>query len=87
MSNPAAEPASRIQRILAFMVAGLVIISIVCFAIAMIGYATGAVSGEVDGFWQTVVMLPYFALPAAFVLTITLLVLTAVRRSRSNRAG
>lgn len=69
------------------MVAGLVIVSLVSFATSMIGYATGSVSGDVNGFWVTVVMLPYVALPAAFVLTIVLLVITAVRRSRSNRAN
>lgn len=67
------------------MIAGLVIIALVCFAIALVGYSTGAVSGEVSGFWVTVVMLPGIALPVALVLTIALLIVTAVRRSRANR--
>ncbi|MCW4386157.1 hypothetical protein OH146_10270 [Salinibacterium sp. SYSU T00001] len=87
MSNSAAEPANRIQRILAFMVAGLVIVALVCFAISMIGYATGAIAGEVGPFWVTVIMLPGIALPVALVLTIVLLVVTAVRRSRANRSS
>jgi uncharacterized membrane-anchored protein len=69
------------------MVAGLVIVALVCFAASLVGYATGAIAGEVNAFWATVIMLPGFALPAALLLTIALLIVTAVRRSRTNRTS
>lgn len=69
------------------MVAGLVIVALVCFAVSLIGYATGAIAGEVNTFWATVIMLPGFALPAALALTIALLIVTAIRRSRANRTS
>lgn len=68
------------------MIAGLVIASLVCFAVSMVGYATGAVAGEVGTFWVVMVMLPYIALPVALVLTLTLLIMSARRRSRANRS-
>lgn len=87
VSNSTPEPANRTQRVLAFMVAGLVIVALLCFAASLVGYATGAISGEVGGLWATVIMLPGFALPAALVLTLILLIVTAVRRSRANRGN
>lgn len=86
MSNSTDEPADRIQRILAYMVAGLVIVALGCFAAMLVGYATGAVATDPGPVWTTVVMLPYFALPAAFLLTIALIIMTAVRRARGNRS-
>ncbi|WP_141879354.1 hypothetical protein [Homoserinimonas aerilata] len=85
MSNSEPEPANRLQRVLAFMVAALVILALLCFAGAMVGYFMGALENGVSGFWITLVMIPWFALPAALLLTVALLIVTGIRRSRENR--
>lgn len=68
------------------MIATLVIVALLCFAAALIGYATGAIANSFNGLWATVIMLPYFALPAALLLTAALMIVTGIRRSRENRA-
>lgn len=68
------------------MIATLVIVALLCFAAAMIGYATGAIANSFNGLWGAVIMIPYFALPVALLLTVALLAITGVRRSRENRA-
>lgn len=76
-------PVRRIDRILAFMSLGLVILSIVCFAAIIIGTSAGADFSE--GFWPTVGITVYIAPILAFVLMIVLLVMSFVRRARANR--
>lgn len=75
------------QRTLAFVAAGLVILSIVCFFVLIIGTWLGAGpdQGSGKGVWPTVELLPLAALPLAFVLIIVLLVMNLVGRSRQNR--
>lgn len=68
------------------MVAAMVLLSLACFAISMIGYFAGALEGGVTGIWVMLVMIPWFSLPLALLLTIALLVVTGIRRSRENRA-
>lgn len=74
-----------LQRVLAFIIAGLVILTLVCFTASLIGYFAGVFVTEPEGIWPTIIMLPLIALPAAFALTIVLIVVTSVRRSRANR--
>jgi hypothetical protein len=83
------QPASRIERILAYMVAGVVGLSILAFIAVLIGTSAGV--GDNDGFshgiWPLVLTLPLFGLPLGFVLVIVLLVTSAIRRSRDARAN
>ncbi|WP_033371778.1 hypothetical protein [Humibacter albus] len=81
------QPVSRLQRALAFIAAGLVILSLACFFVLMIGTWLGAgpAQGSGEGIWPTVELLPLAALPLAFVLIIVLLVVSIVGRSRQNR--
>jgi hypothetical protein len=81
------QPTSRVQRALAFIAAGLVILSIVCFFVLMIGtwLGAGADQGSGKGIWPTIELLPLGALPLAFVLIIALLAVNLVGRSRQNR--
>ena len=88
MSTPSSReemPVRRIDRILAYMSFGLLLLSIVCFLAIMIGSATGADMRE--GVWPTVGALVWFTPPLAFILLITLVIMSFVRRARANRAG
>lgn len=80
---------NRAERVLAAMFAAMVGLSILAFFALMIGTATGAAAdnGFSEGVWPLVIMLPWFALPAAFLLLIALLIVNGVRRGRASRAG
>ncbi|MCR2784104.1 MULTISPECIES: multidrug ABC transporter ATPase [unclassified Microbacterium] len=78
-------PIRRIDRILAFMSFGLLLLSIVSFVAIMIGSAAG---GDMrSGLWPTVGGIVWFAPPLAFVLLITLVIMSFVRRARANRTN
>jgi len=77
---------NRVERVLAFMVAGIIVLSLASF-IALIA-ATGAGLGRDDfaqGVWPAVTILPLIGLPTGFVLIIVLLVVSAVRRGRASK--
>jgi TRAP-type C4-dicarboxylate transport system permease small subunit len=75
------------QRTLAYIAAGLVILSIACFFVLMIGTWLGAGpdQGSGKGIWPTVELLPLGALPLAFVLVLIVLAVNMVGRSKQNR--
>ncbi|MDO8382612.1 MULTISPECIES: multidrug ABC transporter ATPase [Microbacterium] len=78
----------RAERILAFMSLGIALLSIVCFFAIIIGTATGMSQEDFSsGIWPLVALLPNIGLPLAFVLIITLLVITWARRKRANQAS
>ncbi|WP_345068927.1 hypothetical protein [Leifsonia kafniensis] len=79
----------RIDRILAYMVAAVIGLSIIAFVavIAATAAGVGANDGFSTGIWPFVIMLPLFGLPVGFVLIIALLVISTVRRSRQTRAN
>lgn len=88
MSKPTSNadlPVRRIDRILAFMSLGLIVLSIVCFFAVIIGSATGAAMAT--GIWPTIGVIVWIAPPLAFVLMMTVLIMSFVRRARANRAG
>ena len=72
---------------LAFIIAGLVVLSLLSIFAAFIGAAEGALPDEQagKGIWPTLEILPAFALPIAFVLLIAFFIVSGVRRSRANR--
>ncbi|MBM3714486.1 MULTISPECIES: multidrug ABC transporter ATPase [Microbacterium] len=76
-------PIRRIDRILAFMSLGLLILSIVCFFAIMIGSSTGA--DMRTGVWPTVGVLIYIAPPVAFACLVAVLIMSFVRRARANK--
>ena len=78
-------PVRRIDRILAFMSLGLLALSIICFFAIMIGSSAGADMSI--GIWPVVGVLVYFAPIIAFLLLLTVLVMSMVRRSRANKGG
>ncbi|PSL36571.1 hypothetical protein CLV49_0165 [Labedella gwakjiensis] len=72
------------ERILAFMLIGVFLVSIVALFVVLI--ATWAGATDFGGsFWPVVAMTPYFGLPFAFLLLLALLIIATVRRARAAR--
>jgi FtsH-binding integral membrane protein len=78
-------PIRRLDRILAFMSLGLLLLSVVCFFAIMIASSAGADFST--GVWPAVGLIVYIAPILAFVLLLVVLVMTFVRRARANRGG
>lgn len=79
-------PVRRIDRVLAFMSLGLVVLSVACFVAVMIGSAAGLQHDDFSqGLWPVVGTTVYIAPVVAFALMLTLLIMTFVRRSRANK--
>lgn len=79
-------PVRRIDRILAFMSLGLLVLSIVCFIAIMIGTATGLEYADFQGgVWPLVSALLYVAPIVAFLLLLAVLIMTFVRRARADK--
>lgn len=89
MTTQTPHATSRIERILAFMVAGVVGVSLLAFIAVLIGTAVGV--GNNDGFsqgiWPIVLTFPLFGLPLGFLLVIAVLVISAVHRGRAARTN
>ncbi|WP_347346110.1 multidrug ABC transporter ATPase [Microbacterium sp.] len=78
-------PVRRIDRILAFMSLGLLVLAIGCFLAIIIGTATGMQHDDfARGLWPAVGTTVYIAPIVAFVLLATVLIMTFVRRARAN---
>ncbi|UOE45862.1 multidrug ABC transporter ATPase [Agromyces larvae] len=89
MSSQSPVVEHRSERILAYMVAGTVGLSIVAFFAVMIGTLVNANRPDwlQEGIWPFVVMLPWFGLPIGFLLLIALLIVNGVRRARESRGS
>lgn len=86
VTDPQPHNASRFERILAFMLLALVLLSVGSFVAIMVGTGQGMGSDDfAAGLWPVVVIIPYIGLPLAIVLLITLMVSSAVRRAREAR--
>ena len=78
----------RIERVLAFMIAGIIGLSIVAFLIVIIATASGLAGNQFKGgFWQAVALLPGVGLPLGFLMIIVLIIISARRRSREAQAS
>lgn len=86
-SNNSSEdaPVRRIDRILAFMSLGLLVLSIISFFAIMIGSSAGADMST--GVWPLIGVLVYIAPIVAFALLMTVLIMSFARRARANRGG
>ncbi|ALX67409.1 multidrug ABC transporter ATPase [Microbacterium sp. XT11] len=86
MNAQSPEPeVRRIDRVLAFTALGLAAASIICFFAIIIGTAVGMDQADFgEGAWPFVAAIPYWGLPIAFVLIITLLVMSFVRKGRAQ---
>lgn len=75
----------RLERILAYTALGLAAASIVSFFAIIIGTATGMSQESFgSGIWPLVGALPLFGLPLAFLMIITLLIISFVRKGRTG---
>lgn len=85
MSTPTSEPEiRRVDRILAFTALGLVAASVLGFVSIMIGTASGMDEQSFgQGAWPFVASILYWGPPLAFVLIITLLIMSFVRKGRA----
>ena len=78
--------AYRGERILAFMVASAIGLSIVCFLAIIIGTAAGLKSADFSGgAWPVIFVLPLLGLPAGLVLMIVLIIISGLRRGRDAK--
>lgn len=75
---------NRGERILAFMVASAVGLSIIAFLSIIIGTAAG-VRNFGEGAWPLVIFLPQIGLPFGLILIITLIIVSGRRRGREAR--
>ncbi|MEI5584450.1 MULTISPECIES: hypothetical protein [unclassified Agromyces] len=89
MSSQGPIADQRVERVLAYMVAATVGLSIISFLAVMIGTlaGVGADDGFSQGIWPAVLILPLIGLPIGFLLLIALLIVNGVRRSRESRQG
>jgi len=78
-------PVRRIDRILAFMSLGLLALSIVCFFAIMIASRAGADMGT--PLWSAVSVVIFLAPIIAFAMLLAVLIMSFVRRARTNRGG
>ena len=74
---------NRNERILAYMVASSLGLSLLSIIATLIGAGVGA--DRSVGIWPLVTILPTVGLPIGFVLIIFLLIMSAIRRSRAAR--
>jgi hypothetical protein len=72
---------------IAFIIAGLVVASLISIFAVLIGAAVGAGHDEAagKGIWRTLEILPALALPLAFAMLIAFFIANAILRSRANR--
>jgi len=80
-------PISRLQRILAYMIGAIILVSVICIIAILVGSAVGvgANDGFSGGIWPLVIVLPFPGLIVGFLLMIALLVITAINRSRAAK--
>ncbi len=78
-----------IERILAYMIASSVGLSIICFVALIIATAAIPQSDLQDvfstGVWPIVIVLPAIGLPIGLILMIALIIVTGIRRGREAK--
>ncbi|MFJ3385669.1 MULTISPECIES: hypothetical protein [unclassified Curtobacterium] len=84
--NSAEPPATfnRTERTLAFMIGGIVLFTILCFIIMIVGWLTiGKIPG--DGIWPIALGVIYVGPPIAIVLMLAMVVTISIRKARAHR--
>jgi len=74
---------NRLERILAFMVASAIGLSLISFVAIIIGSVSKVDFSQ--GVWPVAVFLPLIGLPLGLVLIISLLIISGLRRGREAR--
>ena len=81
-SDPNGPALGALERTLAAMFVGIIVLSVAAFLVLMIGSASGWLDEQAYALLLTLVMV---GLPLAIVLMIVLTVRLAIRRARENR--
>ena len=87
MSTNSPEPEApirRVDRFLAFTALGIAAASVLCFFAILIGAGVG-MDEETFGQapWPLIAAVPYWGLPVAFLMIITLLIMSFTRKGRA----
>ncbi len=77
-------PVRRIDRVLAFMSLGLLLLSIVCFLVIILAKPLG-VTDYSGPFWGILGAIVWIAPPIAFLLLVTVLIMTFIRKARVGK--
>ena len=75
---------NRAERVLAFMVAASIGLSIVAFLAIIIATAAG-VTNFGEGIWPVIIVLPLVGLPIGLGFMIALFIVSAIRRGRESK--
>jgi hypothetical protein len=75
---------NRNERILAYMLASAIGLSILAILAVVAGTGLGVKDFDI-GIWPILLVLPTIGLPVGFILVVVLLVVSAQRRTRSAR--
>jgi hypothetical protein len=88
MTTDSPSPPSRIERVLATMIAGVIGLSVLAFFAIIIATWSGFDRTDFGaGLWPIITMIPLMGLPLGFVLIIALLVVSTRRRRQGWAPG
>lgn len=77
---------NRSERILAYMLAGVFGVSMLCFIVLIVAWLTiKQIPGT--GIWPLVTVLPEIGLPISILLVLVILAVNWTRKARANRNG
>ena len=85
MTSSPSHAADVVERVLAYAIAALVLLSLISFIADIAGTVSGASDTFGEGLWPVVLIFPLIGLPLGFVLVIALLVASFLRRGREAR--
>ena len=83
-NGPVAD--NRLERVLAYMILGIVALSLICFVAIIVATASGMSSDDfTQGLWPAVSIIPLVGLPLGMILIVVLLLVSVRRRGRAAR--
>jgi ABC-type dipeptide/oligopeptide/nickel transport system permease component len=83
-NSPVSE--NRLERVLAYMIVGIVAVSLICFVAIIVATAAGMSREDfAQGLWPMVSVIPLVGLPLGVILIVALLLVSVRRRSRAAR--
>jgi F0F1-type ATP synthase assembly protein I len=87
VANDTPITSQRLERILAYMVAAAIGLSIACFLAVIIGTAAGVTADQFVTVppWPTIRILPLIGLPLGAILLVALIVISSLRRGREAK--
>lgn len=85
-NSPQEPPVRALDRFLAFAALGLAAASVLCFFAIIIGSSAFGMDQDAfgNGAWPLIAAVPTWGLPIAFVMIITLLIMSFIRKGRAG---